>query len=93
MAIAACPQMTDSQVSNPFSRLAAQFATWRRRARERADLALIEERDLRELGLSRAVLEFELNKPFWRDLKPQGVQSRSSELPAWGDTQGLPLRK
>jgi uncharacterized protein YjiS (DUF1127 family) len=66
MATAACHQMTDVHL-NPFARVAAWVAAWRKRARERADLALLEDRDLRDLGVSRAVLEFELNKPFWRD--------------------------
>jgi uncharacterized protein YjiS (DUF1127 family) len=66
MATAACHQMTEIHVSNPFSRIRALAAAWRARARERADLAMMEDRDLRELGLSRAVLEFELSKPFWR---------------------------
>jgi uncharacterized protein YjiS (DUF1127 family) len=67
MATAACPQMTHSLAFHPSARLAGWYRTWRRRARQRAELALVEERDLRELGLSRAVLDFELRKPFWRD--------------------------
>lgn len=39
---------------------------WRRRARERAELARWAERDLRDAGLSRAQLQIELAKPFWR---------------------------
>jgi uncharacterized protein YjiS (DUF1127 family) len=66
MATAACHQMTEAHVSNPFPRLTALVSAWRTRAKERADLAMMEDRDLRELGLSRAVLEFELSKPFWR---------------------------
>ena len=39
---------------------------WRRRARERAELAHWAERDLRDAGLTRAQLQVELAKPFWR---------------------------
>lgn len=49
------------------SRLSGLLATARRRARERRDLALVEDRDLRELGISRSEIAYELNKPFWRD--------------------------
>jgi uncharacterized protein YjiS (DUF1127 family) len=66
MAAAACHQMTEIQVSNPFSRIGTLLSAWRKRTRERADLALVEDRDLRDLGLSRAVLEYELSEPFWR---------------------------
>lgn len=52
--------------SHVFARLAAMFATARRRARERSELALLDDRDLRDAGLSRAALAFELNKPLWR---------------------------
>ncbi len=52
--------------SHLFDRLAAIFATARRRARERSELASLDDRDLRDAGLSRAALAFELNKPLWR---------------------------
>ena len=45
-----------------FSRL----REWRRRSRERAELAKFDERMLRDIGLSRADAWFEVNKPFWR---------------------------
>jgi uncharacterized protein YjiS (DUF1127 family) len=40
---------------------------WRQRARERDELAHLDERSLRDLGLSASTAEFEVNKPFWRD--------------------------
>jgi uncharacterized protein YjiS (DUF1127 family) len=43
------------------------FATWRRRARERDELAHLDERSIRDLGLSPSSIQFEANKPFWRD--------------------------
>jgi uncharacterized protein YjiS (DUF1127 family) len=41
--------------------------TWRRRARERRELAQLDGRTLRDLGLTESAIQFEANKPFWRD--------------------------
>jgi uncharacterized protein YjiS (DUF1127 family) len=46
--------------------LLATLAVWRRRIRERQQLARLSERDLRDIGLSRAALYSELRKPFWQ---------------------------
>jgi uncharacterized protein YjiS (DUF1127 family) len=46
--------------------IADTFRLWRRRARERSELARWEDRDLRDAGVSRATLQHELAKPFWR---------------------------
>ena len=46
------------------------FATgweWRRRARERGELAALDGRMLADIGLTRADAEFLSNKPFWRE--------------------------
>jgi uncharacterized protein YjiS (DUF1127 family) len=46
------------------------FATlreWRRRSRERAQLAALDDRMLRDIGLTHADREFLANKPFWRE--------------------------
>jgi len=40
---------------------------WRRRSRERAQLAMLDDRMLRDIGLSNADREFLANKPFWRE--------------------------
>lgn len=40
---------------------------YRRRSQERSLLAKLSERDMRELGMNRAQLEFEINKAFWED--------------------------
>ena len=45
------------------------FATlreWRRRARNRAELAALDERTLADIGLTRGDAEYLSNKPFWR---------------------------
>ncbi len=41
--------------------------TWRRRNRERRELAQLDHRTLRDLGLTAGQAQFEANKPFWRD--------------------------
>lgn len=43
------------------------FATWRQRARSRKELSQLDARSLRDLGLSASDVNFEINKPFWRD--------------------------
>jgi uncharacterized protein YjiS (DUF1127 family) len=45
------------------------FATvheWRRRSRERAELAALDERTLADIGLTRGDAEFLASRPFWR---------------------------
>jgi uncharacterized protein YjiS (DUF1127 family) len=44
----------------------AKAREWRRRSRERAQLAMLDDRMLRDIGLSHADREFLANKPFWR---------------------------
>lgn len=46
--------------------LAGTFRTWRQRARERRQLALLSARDVHDLGLTEPQVQFEVNKPFWR---------------------------
>ncbi len=43
-----------------------RFDVWRRRARGRAELARMSERELHDIGLSRAAADHEVGKPFWR---------------------------
>jgi uncharacterized protein YjiS (DUF1127 family) len=46
------------------------FATvreWRRRSRERAQLAALDDRMLKDIGLTRGDREFLANKPFWQE--------------------------
>ncbi|HKU98698.1 MAG TPA: hypothetical protein VJR58_25625 [Vineibacter sp.] len=42
---------------------------WQARRRARHELALIDARSLRELGLSPELVEYELRRPFWRPLR------------------------
>lgn len=48
-------------------RAATLLREWRRRQRDREALAALDERALRDIGLSRADAEFIVNKPFWRE--------------------------
>jgi uncharacterized protein YjiS (DUF1127 family) len=46
--------------------LAAGVASWARRIREAEDLAKLDDRELRDIGLTRAEARMVLDKPFWR---------------------------
>jgi uncharacterized protein YjiS (DUF1127 family) len=53
-------------LAGTFTALSKIFNEWRERARARDELAKLDERSLRDLGLSWSSAEFEVNKPFWR---------------------------
>jgi uncharacterized protein YjiS (DUF1127 family) len=44
----------------------AIWREWRRRARDRAELANLDDRMLKDIGLTRGDAEFLSDKPFWR---------------------------
>lgn len=46
--------------------LAGTVRLWRRRARDRAQLAMLDDRMLRDIGVSRVDIWGEIHKPFWR---------------------------
>ena len=48
------------------SRMLATWQEWRRRAHGRAELAGLDDRALKDIGLTRGDAEFLSNKPFWR---------------------------
>ena len=48
------------------SRTLATLREWRRRSRDRAELARFDERMLRDIGISPGDVWREINKPFWR---------------------------
>ena len=45
----------------------ATLREWRRRSRARTELAALDDRTLKDIGLTRPDAEFLANKPFWRD--------------------------
>lgn len=47
-------------------RMLATVREWRRRARDRAQLAALDDRTLADIGVTRADVEYLSNKPFWR---------------------------
>ena len=54
-------------VSRLYQRFADELAIWRRRSRERAELRGMSERELSDIGMSRADAFYESAKPVWRD--------------------------
>ena len=48
-------------------RMLARLRQWRWRARDRAELAALDDRTLTDIGISRAEAEFLSRKPFWRE--------------------------
>ncbi len=53
-----------SDVGNHF---VATLREWRRRVHERGELSGLDDRMLKDIGLTRADAEFLSNKPFWRE--------------------------
>jgi uncharacterized protein YjiS (DUF1127 family) len=50
----------------PVTRLFDRIYMWRNRARQRRHLAELDDRLLRDIGLSRVEVEHEISRPFWR---------------------------
>ena len=50
----------------PLDRLADRLTLWQLRSRERQALAALDDRALRDVGLSRGEIEAEIRKPFWQ---------------------------
>jgi len=54
-------------LSDAWDHTVATLREWSRRNRERAELAALDDRMLKDIGLTRADAEFLSNKPFWRE--------------------------
>ena len=54
-------------VSDAGQHFVGTLREWRRRSHERAELAKLDDRMLRDIGLTRADAEFLSNRPFWRE--------------------------
>ncbi|MGH6954384.1 MAG: DUF1127 domain-containing protein [Alphaproteobacteria bacterium] len=52
--------------AGPLAGLGRAIATWRRRARGRRQLEMLDDRMLHDIGLSRVDVWREARKPFWR---------------------------
>ena len=55
------------RLSGFLSGVRAALREWRRRKNARLELARLDERMLRDIGLTRFDAEYEINKPFWRE--------------------------
>ena len=47
-------------------RIGSEVGDWRRRSRDRRELAAMSDRSLRDIGLTRYDATYEASKPFWR---------------------------
>jgi uncharacterized protein YjiS (DUF1127 family) len=54
-------------LAGTYTAFAKILQTWRKRAHDRKELAQLDHRTLRDLGLNEGTVRFEANKPFWRD--------------------------
>jgi uncharacterized protein YjiS (DUF1127 family) len=54
-------------LAGTFTAFAQIFATWQQRSRERRELQYLDHRAMRDLGISPSAIQYEANKPFWRD--------------------------
>mgnify|MGYP001549919367 FL=1 len=59
-------RLTNSHTGPGLAGVLAVFASWRQRAHDRAELARLSSRDLHDMGVSAAQVDFEINKPFWQ---------------------------
>jgi uncharacterized protein YjiS (DUF1127 family) len=57
---------SNAPLAGTFTAFSKIIHEWRERARARDELAKLDERSLRDLGLSPSSAQFEVNKPFWR---------------------------
>lgn len=57
---------SQAPLAGTFTAFAQIFATWRQRAKQRRELADLDYRTIRDLGISPTDVQFEANKPFWR---------------------------
>ena len=53
-------------LAGTFTAFSQIVKAWRRRAHERRELANLDYRTIRDIGLSPSQIQFEANKPFWR---------------------------
>jgi len=58
---------TRSEPSAFARRVVATVTEWRRRIRERSQLAALDDRMLRDIGITRLDAQYLSNKPFWRE--------------------------
>ena len=68
MALPAQPAVREcKQSASHLRRALALFDIWRQRLRDRRELALMDERSLHDIGLTRCDALHEARKPFWQE--------------------------
>ena len=60
-------QLSPHRLSGFLSGVRDALREWRQRKNGRLELARLDERMLRDIGLTRFDAEYEINKPFWRE--------------------------
>jgi uncharacterized protein YjiS (DUF1127 family) len=60
-------QASPRRLSGFLSGVRAKLREWRKRKSGRLELARLDERMLRDIGLTRVDADYEINKPFWRE--------------------------
>ena len=66
MSLISLPSTAHPSLGRPFAAFGELLGTWRQRARLRRELATLDFRTLRDIGVSAGEIQFEANKPFWR---------------------------
>ena len=57
---------SNAPLAGTFTAFGMILSTWRRRTKERRELANLDARTARDMGISPTEIQFEVNKPFWR---------------------------
>jgi len=57
----------EKSIFQPVKRLLKTLDLWSKRAEERKQLATVDERLLKDMGITRYQADQEISKPFWRD--------------------------
>jgi uncharacterized protein YjiS (DUF1127 family) len=65
--VGAAPRRSRGVLSGIAGRALATLREWRRRGHDRRELAKLDHRMLRDIGLTEADAEFLSSKPFWRE--------------------------
>jgi uncharacterized protein YjiS (DUF1127 family) len=66
---AAVPAATSAAWRAPLRAIAACLATWRARRRARRELAAVDARSYRDLGIAPELVDYEASRPFWCRLR------------------------
>ena len=59
--------LSNNRYPAPRKSILQLFSQWHERTRQRRQLASLDDRALRDIGIDRASAHFEASKPFWRD--------------------------